>query len=72
MGICRKHPKALNDGDCIDCLREEVFNLRTRDLKAQAAEGYGKYFCKEHERSFNLVCPVCRFSAVRTEADGEE
>lgn len=24
MSICRAHPSALNDGDCIDCLREEA------------------------------------------------
>ena len=36
MNPCPKHPKALNDGDCIDCLREEVFNLRARDPKVQA------------------------------------
>lgn len=27
-GICQKHPSALNDGDCMDCLRGELSRLR--------------------------------------------
>lgn len=57
MSICRKHPHALNDGDCIDCLREELWELKNKSewIEVRNADGADWVMKSEAEAKLSIL-----------------